>query len=266
MRLHWSFAASYSVFVVQCAALEQMFSSSSALDSDSNVEFDSNEATSSENLAPTRPEQSQNLDAELGDCCGYYVLDIVYFVLGLRIATHRDRILASTASPSSVTAGLLGSPDSPDLYSRIAHGSIPNLNLNGIRARLNGPALERDPGSPIMSTTLTSAAELDSFIYRYDQSSCLLHKLNPDSPAPQGRRFLCKILRVREKQQKNHPMYELYIEEPDGSTTFVLSARKQRGKNAAYLIGATRGSFEKNDTRVKGRLRYDAPCSETSGH
>lgn len=55
------------------------------------------------------------------------------------------------------------------------------------------------------------------------------------SPAPQGEKILCRI--VRRKEPGMQTRYDLYREDGQFGTTFMLSAyRKRRGKGSYYVI------------------------------
>lgn len=51
--------------------------------------------------------------------------------------------------------------------------------------------------------------------------------------------MLCKILRKKDGVDRFHPQYEMFLENPDNSLTFLLSARKmKRSKSSYYTISS----------------------------
>lgn len=78
------------------------------------------------------------------------------------------------------------------------------------------------------------------------------------SAIPQGRRVLCKIIRRKDGLEKFYPSYEMYIEEPDDTKTFILAARKRKkSKSSNYVITTTRmNSKKKREEDVVAKVRW----------
>ncbi|KAI8903897.1 hypothetical protein DFJ77DRAFT_187609 [Powellomyces hirtus] len=54
-----------------------------------------------------------------------------------------------------------------------------------------------------------------------------------------GQKLLCRIIRRKDGVEKLYPRYELYIEDPDNSHVFLLSARKRKKSSSSYYVITT---------------------------
>ncbi|KAJ3180959.1 hypothetical protein HDU87_001607 [Geranomyces variabilis] len=86
------------------------------------------------------------------------------------------------------------------------------------------------PASTPTNVRSPSVHELDSFVLK---------------PIPMGQKLLCRIVRRKDGVEKLYPRYELYIEDPDNSHVFLLSARKKKKSSSSYYVITT--------TRLTGR-------------
>lgn len=67
----------------------------------------------------------------------------------------------------------------------------------------------------------------------------------------------CKIVRRKEGMAKFYPSYEMFIEEPDDTKTFVLAARKRKkSRSSNYIISTSRIGSAKNKDDIVAKVRY----------
>lgn len=149
-------------------------------------------------------------------------------------STHRDSLilsnrlsLASSVEEDRVT---LASPRVLDLQGRLdpRHSGCWSVNT-GNRASTHSNILEAQiEASPDFVQPPLSKESTENV-------SILNLKTEALAPAPQGEKKLCRI--VRRKDPGLPTRYDLYREDNNFTTTFMLSAyRKRRGKGSYYVI------------------------------
>ncbi|KAJ3132263.1 hypothetical protein HDU90_007455 [Geranomyces variabilis] len=91
------------------------------------------------------------------------------------------------------------------------------------------------PASTPTNVRSPSVHELDSFVLK---------------PIPMGQKLLCRIVRRKDGVEKLYPRYELYIEDPDNSHVFLLSARKKKKSSSSYYVITTTRFTGRDDSDV----------------
>ncbi|KAJ3163615.1 hypothetical protein HDU86_000198 [Geranomyces michiganensis] len=91
------------------------------------------------------------------------------------------------------------------------------------------------PASTPTNIRSPSVHELDAFVLK---------------PIPMGQKLLCRIVRRKDGVEKLYPRYELYIEDPDTSHVFLLSARKKKKSSSSYYVITTTRFAGKDDKDV----------------
>ncbi|KXS20334.1 Tub-domain-containing protein [Gonapodya prolifera JEL478] len=105
------------------------------------------------------------------------------------------------------------------------------------------------PVAPLPATATATAAAPTVETVSFDRRWIM-------NPVPQGKKVLCKIVRHKEGIERIYPSYELFIEEPDESLTFVLAARKRKkSKSSNYVITTTRITSTKAKENVVAKVR-----------